>query len=271
MPELPEVETTLRGIKPHIHGQTVQKVIVRQPQLRWPIPKDLSKAIHNQTIESVERRAKYLLLKTKAGVLIIHLGMSGRLRILQQHVAAEKHDHVDIKFQDRVTLRYTDPRRFGCLLWTDEDPLNHTLLRNLGPEPLSTDFNGDYLYERARGRQCAVKTFIMNSQIVVGVGNIYASEALFLAGISPRRCAQRISLARCHELSDAIKTVLSNAIKAGGTTLRDFLSSDGKPGYFRQKLLVYGREGQACTKCKKLLKRIVIGQRSTVYCSHCQK
>ena len=271
MPELPEVETTLRGISPCITGQTVRKVIIRDGRLRWPVPRQLNKYLSGETIKHVQRRGKYLLINTASGTVIIHLGMSGNLRITDASQKAVKHDHVDILFENNTCLRFHDPRRFGCVLWTKKDPLDHKLLSTLGVEPLDNDFTGEYLYDRSRGKKVAIKQFLMNSKIVVGVGNIYASEALFLAGIHPLRSASRISSDRYDLLAQVIKKVLHSAIKQGGTTLRDFVSSEGKPGYFKQQLNVYGREGEDCTVCGAPIKQIRQGQRSTYYCSQCQR
>jgi len=270
MPELPEVETSRRGITPHILKQTVSGVIIRQKQLRWPISAALKKDIIGQAISSVERRAKYLLLRTRAGTVILHLGMSGSLRIVEHDTAADKHDHIDFQFANGKTLRLHDPRRFGAVLWTRTDPYKHKLLKNLGPEPLSDEFNGEYLFQCSRKRKASIKSFIMNSQVVVGVGNIYACESLFVAGINPNRQACRISRQRYDGLVDAIKLILTRAIKQGGTTLRDFTRQDGKPGYFQQSLHVYGKTGLACPHCQRPIKRISQQQRSTFYCSHCQ-
>ncbi|MGD8644251.1 MAG: bifunctional DNA-formamidopyrimidine glycosylase/DNA-(apurinic or apyrimidinic site) lyase, partial [Chromatiales bacterium] len=262
MPELPEVETTRRGIEPHVLGRTVRKVIVREPRLRWPIPSALAKSLSSQRIDAIERRAKYLLFRTAAGTAILHLGMSGSLRIVPAGTAPEIHDHVDIALDSGQTLRLRDPRRFGCLLWTRADPLRHKLLTHLGPEPLGDALDGDYLFERSRGRRGPVKSFIMDSHIVVGVGNIYASESLFLAGIHPARPAGRISRERYEALADAVKQVLAEAIAEGGTTLRDFVREDGQPGYFRIKLRVYERAGGECVRCGGTVRRRVIGQRA---------
>lgn len=271
MPELPEVETTCRGIAPHITGQTVKSVVIRQSKLRWPIPAGLKKDLTGQRIEHISRRGKYLFLHATVGTVIIHLGMSGSLRIVSKQDAAKKHDHVDIILNNGCILRLHDPRRFGAVLWTRRSPLQHKLIRDLGPEPLSDDFNVDTLFQRSRKRQLAIKHFIMDSKIVVGVGNIYASEALFRAGIRPSTAAGRVSRARYQQLASTIKAVLSEAIKQGGTTLRDFTNSEGKPGYFQQKLQVYGREGQPCITCGTIIKRVQQGQRATYYCSHCQR
>ena len=270
MPELPEVETTRRGIAPYLEGHAVARVIVRQPRLRWPVSEELGKGVRGQTILSVARRAKYLLLNTGAGTVIIHLGMSGSLRIVQKTTPLTQHDHVDIGLDSGQILRYRDPRRFGAVLWTRGDPLQHPLLNRLGPEPLDRSFDGEYLYRRALKRAVPIKQFIMDGHVVVGVGNIYANEALFSAGIHPRRSAGRLGLARYQRLAGMIKSVLAGAIQAGGTSLRDFVNSDGNPGYFSQELQVYGRAGQACIRCQAALKEIRMAQRSTVYCANCQ-
>lgn len=270
MPELPEVETTRRGIEPCIAGNTIEYIIIRQPRLRWPVPSPLRQILPGLTIQQVTRRGKYLLLHTTAGTLIMHLGMSGSLRIVTTDIAAEKHDHVDIVFTNHKVLRFRDPRRFGAVLWSNDDPNQHPLLRSLGPEPLSRNFSGDYLYQRSRGRKVSIKAFIMDSKVVVGVGNIYANEALFRAGIRPTRKAGKISKDQCQVLVAAIKTVLKAAIRQGGTTLRDFTNGEGKPGYFRQSLEVYGRAGQPCTRCNMAIKQIKQEQRTSYYCPHCQ-
>lgn len=274
MPELPEVETTRLGILPHIENQRVSRVVLRQRQLRWPISANLESGLTGQTIRQITRRGKYLLLATDAGTLIIHLGMSGSLRIVNGTTLARppgKHDHVDIEFANAQTLRFTDPRRFGCLLWQTDPVAEHPLLKLLGPEPLEDLFDADYLHGRSRGRKAPVKAFIMDSRIVVGVGNIYANEALYRAGISPRRAAGKIARARYVALVACIRKVLGDAIAVGGTTLRDFTNSSGDPGYFKQSLQVYGRGGLPCLQCQHDLTEIRLGQRSTVYCSHCQK
>lgn len=271
MPELPEVETTLRGIKPHIIQQKVTDVIVRFPRLRWAIPPDLSQTLHGQTLKNLTRRGKYLLMTFANGTLILHLGMSGRLQILTNYIPAQKHDHVDIYFNNKKYLRFTDPRRFGALLFTSLDPNLHPLLAHMGPEPLSSEFNGDYLWKIAHGRKVPIKSFIMDSKIVAGVGNIYAIEALFKAQLHPQKPAGKISLDQFKLLADAIKAVLKNAIKKGGTTLKDFVKPSGSPGYFQIELHVYGREGKPCPRCSTTLKSAKIGQRSSVFCPKCQK
>ncbi|NND61036.1 MAG: bifunctional DNA-formamidopyrimidine glycosylase/DNA-(apurinic or apyrimidinic site) lyase [Gammaproteobacteria bacterium] len=270
MPELPEVEITRRGIAPSIIDAAVQRIIVRQRQLRWPVPRALERDLIGQSITDVDRRAKFILIRSATGTLITHLGMSGSLRVLPHDTPPRLHDHVDIEFDSGHLLRYTDPRRFGCLLWTRRDPLRHKLLARLGPEPLTDDFDSAYLYAKTRGRKAPIKQFIMNAAIVVGVGNIYASEALFLAGIHPRRAAGRISRARVATLVETIRKVLNDAIAVGGTTLRDFTGGDGQPGYFQLSLRVYDREGEACENCATPIRRIVLGQRSSFYCPLCQ-
>ena len=270
MPELPEVETARRGIAPHLIGQRVAAVIVRQRQLRWPVPKALVNALPGQIIHAVERRAKYLLIRTAAGTALLHLGMSGSLRVVACHTPPRKADHVDIALANGQCLRLHDPRRFGSLLWTTGDPMQHKLLRDLGPEPLGPDFNGDYLFEAARGRKLAARDFLMNTRVLAGVGNIYANECLFLAGIRPQRAAGRITRAQCVALAKAIRQTLEKAIRAGGTTLRDFQNVDGLPGYFQQTLKVYGRRGEPCSVCRTPVRLLKLGQRSAFYCPKCQ-
>jgi len=271
MPELPEVETTMRGIRPHLLNQHIQKVVVRQSSLRWPIPKNLPALLLQAQVEEVSRRGKYLLLKFPRGHLMIHLGMSGSLSLAAEGTAASNHDHVDVVLESGLILRYNDPRRFGCMLWIEGEPLAHPLLASLGPEPLSDLFDDDYLYRRSRRKSVAVKSFLMDSKVVVGVGNIYANEALFRSGIHPLRKANRISSSRYARLSVVVRKVLAAAIEQGGTTLRDFVGGDGKPGYFKQELQVYGRGGEACMACSTTLKEVRLGQRSTVYCPSCQR
>jgi len=270
MPELPEVETTRRGLKPHVSGHRVEALVIRQRQLRWPIPR-AADGVTGQAIESIGRRGKWLLFRTKTGTLLVHLGMSGSLRVIRPAPPPGPHDHVDLALDTGALVRFTDPRRFGAVLWQDGDPLAHPMLSRLGPEPLSDDFDGDYLWRRSRGRRAAVKNFIMDGRIVVGVGNIYAAEALFFAGIHPLRAAGRIARARYHRLAETIRDVLARAIAAGGTTLRDFTVADGSPGYFSQQLAVYGRDGLDCPACSGTLAHRVIGQRATVYCPACQR
>ncbi len=271
MPELPEVETTRRGIAPHVTGRTISAVIVRQPRLRWPVPRGLDNKLRGQTIQRVGRRAKYLLLTLDSGTLIIHLGMSGSLRLVDAAAPAQKHDHIDILLDDARALRLTDPRRFGAVLFTRDAVESHQLIAHLGPEPLANPFNGNYLFTRSRGRRSSIKQFLMDGRVVVGVGNIYANEALFMAGIHPGREAGRISRTRYVRLAEAVKTVLGEAIRQGGTTLRDFVGGDGRPGYFAQQLNVYGREGESCPRCGRAIRQIRQGQRSSYYCPACQR
>jgi len=270
MPELPEVETTRLGILPVLKNQRITEVVVRDARLRWPVPPDFAERLTGQRILHVHRRAKYLLIELERGTVIWHLGMSGSLRVLNSGTQPQLHDHIDVQLDSGRLLRFNDPRRFGCALWTD-DPHAHELITHLGPEPLSDEFNAEYLAGKARKRSVAIKQFIMNAEIVVGVGNIYASEALFRAGIRPRRAAGRIKRDELQRLVNAIKTVLGEAIKVGGTTLRDYVNANGAPGYFRQKLFVYERAGEPCRKCKTPIVQIVQGARSTYYCPQCQK
>lgn len=274
MPELPEVETTRRGLAPHLEGRGIASVTLRRPDLRWPIPGEVRELLPGQRIDAVRRRAKYLLLDTAAGSALLHLGMSGSLRVLPARTPVTAHDHVDLLLEGsrggaRV-LRFNDPRRFGCLLW-QAPGTTHELLRQLGPEPLSDGFDGDYLHARSRGRRAPVKTFLMDQRVVVGVGNIYAAEALFEAGISPLRAAGQVSLERYRGLADAVRRILAAAIERGGTTLRDFISPDGAPGYFEQELSAYGRGGEPCPRCGRPLKQASIGQRTTAWCTCCQR
>lgn len=271
MPELPEVETTLRGIAPHIEGKTVQKVIIRQPKLRWKMPDDLADILRGQMVKTCRRRAKYLLIEFDTGVLIIHLGMSGSLRIHRNTLPeAGKHDHVDFIFADGTLLRYHDPRRFGAILYFSGVAEHHDLLKNLGVEPLSDAFTAAYLLDKFRGKDRAVKLMIMDNALVVGVGNIYANESLFQAALLPNRPAHSLNLDDCQRLVDAIKCILQRAIDTGGSTLRDFVDSEGKSGYFQQEYKVYGRTGETCLVCGGLIEKSVLGQRGTFYCSHCQ-
>lgn len=270
MPELPEVETTLRGIAPHVVGKKVTEVIIRQPRLRWPIPVELMQLIAGRRLVNAQRRGKYLLLDFGNGNALIHLGMSGSLRIVNAEEPPSFHDHFDLVF-GKLALRYCDPRRFGCLLWVDGEPELHKLLTDLGPEPLTDTFTADYLFARTRKRTQTIKQFIMDSKIVVGVGNIYANESLFMAGIKPIRKAGSLTRKNCEDLVRDIKFVLQRSIDEGGTTLRDFVGGDGKPGYFKQQLLVYGRGDEPCTLCKKPLKEVRMSDRTTVYCVDCQK
>lgn len=270
MPELPEVETTRRGLAPHVEGRRITRVLLRRPDLRWPIPADIPERLPGERIDAVRRRAKYLLLDTEPGSVLLHLGMSGSLRVLPAATPVRAHDHVDFALDSGRVLRFTDPRRFGCVLWQPAGEV-HPLLAGLGPEPLSAAFDGDYLFARSRGRKGPVKTFLMDQSVVVGVGNIYAAEALFEAGISPLRAAGRVSRERYGRLADAVKRILGHAIERGGTTLRDFINPDGEPGYFELELSAYGRGGEPCPRCGRPLKQAAIGQRTTVWCRHCQK
>lgn len=270
MPELPEVETSRRGIEPHLKGEIIRLLLVRQPRLRWPVPDDLPDRINGQTILSVQRRAKYLLLETGAGSVILHLGMSGSLCLVGQDKPAGKHDHLDFILHNGMALRFTDPRRFGAALWGGSNPLAHPLLARLGPEPLSADLTTAYLHRKSQGRRVSIKQLIMQGNIIAGIGNIYACEALFRAGILPSHPAASLSPEHHEALIYAIRGVLGEAITQGGTTLRDFVGADGKPGYFKQKLQVYGRGGMPCTHCDKPLKEVRMGQRATVFCENCQ-
>ncbi len=270
MPELPEVETTRRGIAPHVLNKTIRQVVVRQSSLRWPVSPELGQVLTGSAITDVTRRAKYLLFETPTGHMMVHLGMSGSLRITAPGTPLKKHDHVDIVFADDTCLRYHDPRRFGSIFWLPAGQ-SHELLHDLGPEPLTDEFDAAYLYERARGRKVSVKLFVMNARIVVGVGNIYANEALFAAGIRPDRSASRISLERYEKLVHEIKHVLDRSIRSGGTTLRDFVHEDGSPGYFKQRLSVYGRGNEPCVNCARPLKETRLGNRTTVFCVSCQR
>ena len=296
MPELPEVETTRRGLAPHLEGRRIASVTLRRPDLRWPIPREVVDLLPTSTITAVRRRAKYLLMDTEIGTAIWHLGMSGSMRVLPVDTPVRAHDHVDMIIEglaptpplprargreknaahalhtsmDARVLRFNDPRRFGCLLWQAPGE-THELLRELGPEPLSDDFDGDYLFERSRGRNVAVKAFLMDQKIVVGVGNIYVAEALFAAGVSPTRAAGKVSRERYADIAREVRTILDYAIRRGGTTLRDFISPDGAPGYFEQELSVYGRGGEPCPRCGRALKQSMLAQRATTWCGHCQK
>lgn len=271
MPELPEVETTRRGVSPLVTGQRVSRVVVREARLRWPVPTALSRELPGQRVEAVERRAKYLLLSSGAGTVLIHLGMSGSLRVVAAATPPALHDHVDIVLDDGQALRLRDPRRFGAVLWVRGDPWLHPLLAGLGPEPLGEEFDGHHLHRLSRGRRAPVKAFVMDGRVVVGIGNIYAAEGLFRAGIHPRRAAGRVSASRYDALAAALRRVLSEAIDQGGTTLRDFVAEDGRPGYFQQRLHVYGRGGKPCITCGRTLSEFRIAQRSTVYCAACQR
>lgn len=270
MPELPEVETTREGVARAINKQTIKKIIIRQHQLRWPVPLEIQKILPKQKIQDITRRGKYLLVHFKLGTLIIHLGMSGSLRVFPKFCPAEKHDHIDLITSKDLCVRFTDPRRFGCWLWTSEDPTKHSLLKDLGPEPLTSQFTANYLFQKSRKRKVDIKAFIMNSKIVVGVGNIYVNEALFLARIHPQSPVNKITLAEYKNLVTAIKKVLRHAIQQGGTSLRNFMDTHGNPGSFKQRLNVYDRADLPCVRCKTKLKGIRTGQRSTYFCPTCQ-
>lgn len=269
MPELPEVETSRRGIEPYLQNQYINNIVIRQAKLRWPVSQQLYQ-LHNEKILSVQRRAKYILLELTSGWIMIHLGMSGSLRILTTPLPANKHDHIDLILNSGHCLRYTDPRRFGSWLWV-EDPFSSAQLNHLGPEPLSEFFNSVYLFEKSRNKQVKIKSWLMDNSVVVGVGNIYASESLFISGILPQRPAGSLTLSEIEKLVIAIKTVLKKSIEQGGTTLKDFLQSDGKPGYFAQELLVYGKTGKPCQLCGTKICCEKIGQRSSYFCTQCQK
>ncbi len=269
MPELPEVEVSRMGISPHLIGQTIQSLTFRTPKLRWDIPQEL-KHLEGQVIRSISRRAKYLLIETDAGTAIVHLGMSGSLRVLDADFPAAKHDHVDLKLTNGKVLRYNDPRRFGAWLFSTVGE-SHPVLGNCGPEPLTEDFSAAYITPKAQKKRIAVKQFIMDNKVVVGVGNIYANEALFSARIHPQRPANQVTSKEWELLVKEIKQVLATAIKQGGTTLKDFAQADGKPGYFAQELQVYGKAGEPCPSCGEPLQELKIGQRNTFYCDYCQK
>lgn len=271
MPELPEVETTRRGVEPHVVGRTVITVHAHERRLRWPVSDALVTGLPGRRIDAVQRRAKYLLFRAGDHSLMIHLGMSGRLRVLPAQHPRQAHDHLDILLKGGQMLRLNDPRRFGCALWLAGDPLQHALLKSLGPEPFAAEFSGEQLYACSRKRTTAVKSFLMDGHIVVGVGNIYASEALFRAGIHPLRAAGRITQLRYDKLVTAVRDVLQEAIEQGGTTLRDYVGADGGTGYFQQQLNVYGRAGQSCPHCKSNIMQRMIGQRSSFYCKRCQR
>jgi formamidopyrimidine-DNA glycosylase len=272
MPELPEVETTRRGLLPLV-GKTVKSVTIRYPTLRWPIPQHLLQTLPDQTLRGLTRRAKYILCEfgneASRGLLLLHLGMSGRIQLLDCNYPPEKHDHFDIEFSDGQVLRLRDPRRFGAVLWLDN--LDHALLNSLGPEPLENDFNAKYLHEAISNKTLAIKNAIMDGHVVVGVGNIYASESLFRARIHPESSANKLTLKQCGKLVEEIKSTLQDALLAGGSSLRDFFGTDGNPGYFQQEYFVYARTGEPCKVCAKPIKCIRLGQRSTFYCEKCQK
>jgi len=270
MPELPEVEITRQGLLPLVN-QTVKEVVIRHPTLRWPIPPHLPETLANQQLLGLSRRAKYILAQFENGTLLIHLGMSGHMSLLDRSYPPQKHDHFDIQFQSQQVLRLTDPRRFGAVLWTDDAPQSHALLNKLGPEPLENEFTGQYLHGQLRKRKAPIKNAIMDAHLVVGVGNIYASESLFRARINPQLPAQKLSIARCDKLVEEIKATLADALEAGGSTLQDFQSVNGQSGYFQQSYFVYGRTGEPCKICQRPIASIRLGQRSTFYCQSCQE
>ena len=271
MPELPEVETTRRGLEPHVVGRRIREVVVRNRNLRWPVPRDLARRLEGEEVRAIRRRGKYLVFDCGPGHLLVHLGMSGRLSIVPATTPPRKHDHVDVRLEGTTALRLTDPRRFGAMLWLASPAERHALLKGLGLEPFEKEFTGKALAARARGRKVAVKLFLMNSRIVTGVGNIYANEALFRAGVHPLRAAGRISAARWERIANAVRETLAHAVEKGGTTLRDFAAADGSPGDFLPECAVYGREGKPCVRCGTKVKAIRQGQRSTFYCPRCQR
>jgi formamidopyrimidine-DNA glycosylase len=271
VPELPEVETTRRGLAPHLEGQRIDAVVVRNRALRWPIPRELARHATGQVIRKVERRGKYLMVDCGNGWIILHLGMSGSLQVVPATTRPAKHDHFDLVLASGHAVRLTDPRRFGAVLWEATDPHKHPLLARLAPEPLGDAFDAAWLHKYTRGRSAAIKTMIMDSHIVVGVGNIYASESLFRAGIHPGMAAGRVSLPRCEKLVSAIRQTLVLAIEAGGSSLRDYVGAGGQPGYFQQSYFVYGRDGEPCKTCDTPVKLLRQGQRSTYYCPTCQR
>lgn len=274
MPELPEVETTRLGLLPHVEGKRVSQVIVRERRLRWPVPANFANCIRGSTIQTISRRGKYLLWKcesgTKSGFLLSHMGMSGSLRVVAVGEQVARHDHIDIELENGPVVRYTDPRRFGAMLWIAGREASHPLLDSLGPEPFSVEFTSAHLHAASRGRSVSIKEFVMNSRIVVGVGNIYASESLFRAGIHPRRAAGKISSARYERLVDAIQKTLGDALRAGGSSLRDYVKTDGETGNFQIDAFVYGRTGLPCRVCATPIQSLFQGQRSTFFCAKCQ-
>ena len=271
MPELPEVETTRKGIEPHAVGHRIAALDVHQPRLRWPVSRDLARQVAGQKILRVGRRAKYLLIELSGGTLLLHLGMSGSLRVLPAETPRVEHDHLDLVLDSGLALRFNDPRRFGSLHYTTGDPQAHPLLASLAPEPFDPAFDAEYLWKITRRRRVSIKQLIMNSRLVVGVGNIYANEALYRARIRPRRAAKSLKLPEVRRLVRAIRAVLTLAIRVGGTTLRDYVGADGSPGYFRQRLYVYERTGKPCRNCRAPIRALVQGQRSTYYCPSCQR
>lgn len=272
MPELPEVETVRRGLQPYLEQRRIRRVTVREPRLRWPVPATLARDAAQRRIEQITRRGKYLIVALDSGDRMIwHLGMSGRLLVLDAAQPPVKHDHVDFELDSGRLVRFHDPRRFGALLWWPRRESEHVLLRSMGPEPFDAAFDGAYLFRQSRGRAVAVKNFIMDGHIVVGAGNIYAAESLFRAGIRPTRAAGRLTRAECVLLAEKIREVLGEAVELGGTTLRDFAGARGESGYFQQELFVYGRAGEPCRVCGSTIKNLVIGARASCYCPSCQR
>lgn len=275
MPELPEVETTRRGLLPRLSGRRIDTVTVRDRRLRWPVPDDLERKLKGMTIEDISRRGKYLLLRVagakRSDHLMIHLGMTGTLQVTDPDLPAGKHDHIDARLSDGQLIRYHDPRRFGAWLWAGDDWPRHPLLAHLGPEPFDDSFNSEYLQGRLKGRQQNIKALIMDAGIVTGVGNIYANEALFRARIHPATAGGRISKKRLEELVRHIREVLDEAIAAGGSSIRDYVQSDGASGWFQLNYAVYGRDGEPCPACARPVKVSRAGQRATFFCSHCQR
>ena len=271
MPELPEVESTRLGLEREVVGSAIASVVVRDRRLRWPVPAELPERLAGRTILDVGRRAKYLLFGVGGGTLLVHLGMSGSLCLLDVDRTLQPHDHIDVILDDGRRMRYNDPRRFGCWLWIGSDPARHRLIAHLGPEPLEPEFNGRWLRARLRARTAPIKNLLMDSRIVAGVGNIYASEALFMAGIDPRRAGGRIALRRLDRLVSAIRQVLSTAVADGGTTLRDYVRTDGSTGAYAGRLSVYGRDGEPCPRCAAPIAKVILGQRTTWFCRRCQR
>lgn len=271
MPELPEVETTRRGLAPYVRGRRIAALEIYEPRLRWPVPRDLPQKVAGRRIVRVGRRAKYLLLGLESGTLLLHLGMSGNLRTVPARTPRQAHDHFDLVLDSGLAVRFNDPRRFGSLLYTHADPRTHPLLAQLGPEPLAAAFDAHYLWRITRGRRVAIKQLLVNSRLIAGVGNIYASEALFRARIRPQRQARTLSRAQAARLVRGVRAVLRQAIRSGGTTLRDYRGADGAPGYFRQRLYVYERRGKPCRRCRTPVRALTQGQRSSYYCPSCQK
>jgi formamidopyrimidine-DNA glycosylase len=271
MPELPEVETTRRGLAQYMEGQRICSVVIRNRALRWPIPRDFLRRVTGRTVRAIGRRGKYLLFDCETGWIILHLGMSGSLQIVPGSTTAGKHDHVDLVLDSGMVARFNDPRRFGAVLWEPGDPLRHRLLVDLAPEPLGSDFNAAWLHAQTRGRNAAIKSVVMDSHVVVGVGNIYASESLFRAGVHPALAARRLSLLRCERLVAAIRETLFAAIEAGGSTLRNYVGAEGRPGDFQKSYFVYGRPGESCRVCTTKIKAVRQGQRSTFFCTVCQR